>query len=318
MIYTVTFNPALDCVVRVSNVKHGIVNRCVQQDIYYGGKGVNVSVVLNNIGIPNKALGFAAGPTGQALLTGIESMGVDHDFVMLPEGQTRINVKMVEIADADDVYAAGEETAINASGPNIDAASLSALNETLEQTREGDIVVLSGAAHKSVPVDAYASIVAAQAAKGVRTVVDVTGPVLDCALSAGPFLVKPNDEEIAEILDVEDPTFDQIVEGARMLQEKGAVNVIVSLGSKGSVLLDEFGNLHQAPLIKGKLVNSVGAGDSMVAGFVGGYQQAVEAGLSGYERYEHAFKLAQACGSATAFSAGLAEKDLVDELLARL
>ena len=315
MIYTVTFNPAIDCVMQVENLEFGHVNRALTQEFYFGGKGVNVSYVLSHLGRASAAWGFVAGWTGAALETALREDGIPTGFVHLPQGNTRVNAKLKGTAAGsdDDV-----ETAVNASGAPIDDESLACFFELLGTVAAGDFVILSGGIPKGTPKDIYARIMERLDGRGVNVVVDATEEILLQSLAYHPFLVKPNDEELAEITGCDPYDEKALEEGARMLHERGARNVLVSRGGLGSLLLDETGRLQSAPVIKGTLVNSVGAGDSTVAGFVEGYLRGVESGADTAAAYDMAYKLAQACGSATAFSPGLAPAELVDELLDRL
>ncbi len=315
MIYTVTFNPAIDCVMQVRDLALGKVNRAVTQEFYFGGKGVNVSYVLSHLGRTSTAQGFIAGWTGLALEAALQEDGIATDFVHLPQGNTRINAKLKGTAAGsdDDV-----ETAVNAGGAPIDDESLKAYFDKLTSVKEGDFVILSGGVPKGTPDDIYARIMAELDGRGIHVVVDATQDVLMQSLPFHPFLVKPNDEELAEITGCDPYDEDALIEGARMLHDKGAENVLVSRGGLGSLLLDATGRLQTAPVIKGTLVNSVGAGDSTVAGFVEGYLRGIESGADEAATYDSAYKLAQACGSATAFSPGLAPTELVYELLEQL
>ena len=315
MIYTVTFNPAIDCIMQVRDLSIGHINRAVSQEFYFAGKGVNVSYVLRNLGRTSTAWGFIAGWTGAALEAALEEDGITSDFVHLPHGTTRVNAKLKGTIEGSPEE---QETAVNAGGAPIDPDSLKAFFDKLDVVEEGDFVILSGGIPEGAPSDIYAQIMEALDGSGAEVVVDATQDVLMQSLPHKPFLVKPNDEELAEITGC-DP-FDEkaLEEGARMLAGKGARNVLVSRGGLGSLLLDATGRLQSAPVIEGTLVSSVGAGDSTVAGFVEGYLRAQEANLSEKEAYEQAYKLAQACGSATAFSPGLAPLPLVNELLERL
>lgn len=315
MIYTVTFNPAIDCVMQVEDLALGHVNRAVSQEFYFGGKGVNVSYVLSHLGRTSTAWGFIAGWTGAALEAALQEDGIPTGFVRLPQGNSRVNAKLKGTAAGsdDDV-----ETAVNAGGAPIDDESLARFFEQLETVEPGDFVILSGGIPKGTPKDIYARIMEKLDGRGVNVVVDATEDILMQSLPYHPFLVKPNDEELAEITGC-DPFDEGALEaGARMLQDKGARNVLVSRGGLGSLLLDATGRLQSAPVIQGTLVNSVGAGDSTVAGFVEGFLRGQEEGLSDEDAYDKAYKLAQACGSATAFSPGLAPTALVNELLSQL
>lgn len=315
MIYTVTFNPAIDCVMQVENLTFGHVNRALSQEFYFGGKGVNVSYVLSHLGRESTAWGFIAGWTGAALEAALQEDGIPTGFVHLPQGNTRMNAKLKgTIAGSDDDV----ETAVNAGGAPIDDESLARFFELLETVVAGDFVILSGGIPKGTPKDIYARIMENLDGRGVNVVVDATEEILLQSLPYHPFLVKPNDEELAEITGCDPYDEAALEEGARMLHERGARNVLVSRGGLGSLLLDETGRLQSAPVIEGTLVNSVGAGDSTVAGFVEGYLRGMESGKDEAAAYDMAYKLAQACGSATAFSPGLAPAELVDELLERL
>ena len=315
MIYTVTFNPAIDCIMQVEDLAFGHVNRALSQEFYFAGKGVNVSYVLSHLGRTSTAWGFIAGWTGAALEEALREDGISTAFVHLPQGNTRVNAKLKgTVSGSDDDV----ETAVNAGGPPIDDESLQRFFDQLDSVVEGDFVILSGGIPKGTPKDIYARIMQKLDGRGVQVVVDATEDVLMQSLPHHPFLVKPNDEELAEITGCDPFDVAALEEGARMLQAKGARNVLVSRGGLGSLLLDATGRLQSAPVIKGTLVNSVGAGDSTVAGFVEGYLRGIEAGADEAAAYDLAYKLAQACGSATAFSPGLAPTELVNELLERL
>lgn len=297
MIYTVTFNPALDYVVRMDELALGQVNRTVSEDVQLGGKGINVSWVLRELGHENVALGFVAGFTGKAIEDGLAAKGVATDFIHLPAGLTRINVKLK----------AGEETEINGKGPDISAEALEELLHKLDALGEGDVLVLAGSIPASMPSDVYESILARLEGKKVLCAVDATRDLLVNVLKYRPFVIKPNNHELGEIVGRVLNTEDEIVAAARTLQEKGARNVLVSMAGDGALLLDEQGQTHRIGCPKGKVVNSVGAGDSMVAGFVAGYLQSGD--------YTTALRLGTACGSATAFSLGLAKKEEIEKLL---
>ena len=326
MIYTVTFNPAIDCVMRVRDVRFGSVNRCEAEEIYYGGKGINVSTVLGRLGCENTAWGFVAGFMGLALEAALKDVGMTCDFIHLSEGETRINAKLkgcdddapTAATDTASITASDVETAINAKGPVVDAAALDALFIQLQTIGEDDILVVSGGAPRGVDDDVYARILQGQQNRGSKIVVDATGDLLLNALPYGPWLIKPNDEEIAQMVGCDPLDGAELIDGARELQRRGARNVLVSRGGEGSILLDERKTVHRAPALSGELSNSVGAGDSMVAGFVAGYVQSLQADGDEPRAFEHAFALAQACGSATAFSPGLAPLQTIRELLARI
>lgn len=299
MIYTVTFNPAIDYVVRTPQMKMGEVNRSSSEKIFFGGKGINVSVVLAELGVCSKALGFVAGFTGRAIEEGIADKGVTSDFVHLEKGFSRINVKIKS----------DEETELNGQGPVISETDIAKLYSKLDELSEGDTIVLAGSIPNSLPADIYEKILAYLAPKNVRAVVDATGKLLMNVLKYKPFLVKPNNHELGEIFGVKLKTYDDIVMYANKLREMGAKNVLVSMAGDGAVLVDEQGNVHSCGVCKGTVVNSVGAGDSMVAGFIAGCEKG---------NYDYALKLGTAAGGATAFSMGLAEKKLIDELFSQL
>ena len=311
MIYTVTFNPAVDVMIRVDDLRFGGINRTVSQDIYYGGKGINVSYVLRNMGRQSTALGFLAGNIGYAMKCALESDGLGSDFVMLPKGETRINTKLRTPNDEGSL----DETAFNASGPVIDDDALAQLAEKLRATQDGDVVILSGGIPSNLPDTVYAQLLADQQDKDVLVVVDATGDLLLNTLEYGPFLIKPNDEELAEIAQCSPDDRQALIAAARDLHERGARNVLVSCGGKGAFLIDERGELSEMDVLKGTLVNSVGAGDSTVAGFVHGYLQGKEDGFGEDDLYRNALQMAMACGAGTAFSQGLATKDVIEDLL---
>ena len=299
MIYTVTFNPALDYVVRLPAFAPGEVNRTESEDIQLGGKGINVSCVLGQLGVQSVALGFVAGFTGAALEEGLARRGVRADFIRLPEGLTRINVKIK----------ASVETEINGQGPAIPAGALEELFRKLERLAAGDVLVLAGSIPASLPSDIYQRILARLAPKGVLCAVDATGELLVKVLPYRPFLIKPNDHELGEIFGRTLSSDGEIAECARLLQQKGARNVLVSMAGDGALLLDEGGNVHRLEAFKGKVKNSVGAGDSMVAGFLAGWLEKGD--------WAWALRLGSACGSATAFSDALATRAEIEALLDR-
>ena len=297
MVYTVTFNPALDYVVRMDGFRAGDINRTRSEEVQFGGKGINVSTVLRNLGIENVALGFLAGFTGQALERGLRDSGIQTDFIWLPEGLTRINVKIK----------AGQETEINGRGPTIPAAALEELFIKLDRLRSGDVLDLSGSIPASLPDDVYQKILAKLEGRGILTVVDATRDLLCAVLPYKPFLIKPNNHELGEIFGKALTTDQEIVDCAKKLQERGARNVLVSMAGDGSLLLDEAGGAHKLGVPKGKVLNSVGAGDSMVAGFLAGWLKTGD--------YAAAHRMGAAAGSATAFSDGLATQAEVLALL---
>ena len=294
MVYTVTFNPALDYVVRMKDFQAGGINRTEREEIQFGGKGINVSTVLSRLGVENIALGFLAGFTGQALEKGLRENGVRTDFIWLPEGLTRINVKIK----------AGEETEINGQGPAIPAAALEELFRKLDQLQSGDVLDLSGSIPASLPDGVYQQILRRLEGRGILSVVDATRELLCAVLPYRPFLIKPNNHELGEIFGQTPVTDQEITACARQLQERGAQNVLVSMAGDGSLLLDEAGNCHRLGVPPGTARRSVGAGDSMVAGFLAGWLETRD--------YAAAHRMGAAAGSATAFSDGLAEeKDIL-------
>ena len=293
MVYTVTFNPALDYVMTLSRLSTDDINRTESEELYYGGKGINVSSILSQLEIPNMALGFTAGFTGKKLKEMLDNDGIKNDFVVLNSGFTRINVKLKY----------GEELDINANGPEITAGKIEELFSRFQQFKEGDWLVLAGSVPGSLPDDLYSTILREVYGKGIRVVVDTTGSPLLNVLRSTPVLIKPNHHELAEIFGQEMDTAEKITAYARKLKEMGAVNVLVSRGGDGAVLVDENGTVHPAPAVEGKLVNSVGCGDSMVAGFIAGYIL--------YRNYSQALKLSLACSAATAFSKELAKADQI-------
>ena len=295
MVYTVTFNPAIDYVVRIKEIIVGATNHSQREEIYFGGKGINVSVVLKELGVDSKALGFTAGFTGEAIEKGLANLGIDTDFVHLKTGNSRINVKLKS----------AEETEINGQGPHIDDESVTALFQKLDSLTDGDTLILAGSIPSSLPADIYERILERLSLKKIRVVVDATKDLLLNVLKFKPFLVKPNNHELGDMFGVKLKTDEEIEKYARKLQDMGAVNVLISMAKDGSMLIDETGKMHRMGVCKGKVKNSVGAGDSMVAGFTAGIQSG---------DYEYALKLATAAGGATAFSDGLATKDKITEL----
>lgn len=297
MIYTVTFNPSLDYVIQVDKLVPGEINRTTHEAVYPGGKGNNVSVILSNLGYSSKALGFTAGFTGEALENMLKEFGCDTAFIRLPEGSTRINVKIN----------AGEETEINGQGPVITEEAQSALFEQLDALKEEDILVLAGSIPNTLPSDIYERILEHLQGRGIHFVVDATKDLLLKVLKYHPFLIKPNNHELGEMFGVTLKTRDEIVAYAKKLQEMGAENVLVSMAGDGAILLTEEGVIYEAKPPKGKVLNSVGAGDSMVAGFLTGYLNTGD--------YEKAFRLGVVTGSATAFQYWLATKEDIVALM---
>ncbi len=299
MIYTVTFNPAVDYVVHSGEMELGSVNRSNGEEIYFGGKGINVSFVLKELGLTSKALGFIAGFTGDAIKKGVEEKGIDSDFVQLESGFSRINVKIKST----------EETELNGQGPHISEKAITELFAKLEILQDGDTIVLAGSIPNTLPSDIYEQILQHISHKNIKAVVDATGQLLMKVLPYKPFLIKPNNHELGEMFGVKLNNMEDIEKYARKLQEMGAVNVLISMAGDGALLIDETGKVHRCGVCKGKVKNSVGAGDSMVAGFIAGIEKG---------DYEYALKLGTATGGATAFSDGLATKSEVDRLLEEL
>lgn len=297
MIYTVTFNPSLDYVIQVDKLVPGEINRTTHEAVYPGGKGNNVSVILSNLGHSSKALGFTAGFTGEALENMLKEFGCDTAFIRLPEGSTRINVKIN----------AGEETEINGQGPVITEEAQQALFEQLDALKKEDILVLAGSIPNTLPSDIYERILEHLQGRGIHFVVDATKELLLKVLKYHPFLIKPNNHELGEMFGVTLKTRDEIVTYAKKLQKMGAENVLVSMAGDGAILLTEDGIIYKAKPPKGKVLNSVGAGDSMVAGFLTGYLNTGE--------YEKAFRLGVVTGSATAFQYWLATKEDIVALM---
>lgn len=299
MVYTVTFNPAIDYVVHTGEMKLGATNRSDREEMYFGGKGINVSIVLRELDIQSKALGFTAGFTGEAIENGLAEMGIDTDFVHLKNGNSRINVKIKS----------AEETELNGQGPDIDDEAVNNLFAKLDKLQDGDTLILAGSIPASLPSDIYEKILERLAHKNIRAVVDATKDLLLNVLKYKPFLIKPNNHELGEMFGVTLTNDEEIEKYARKLKEMGAVNVLISMAGDGAMLIDENGEIHRCGVCKGKVKNSVGAGDSMVAGFTAGILQ---------DDYEYALKLGTAAGGATAFSDGLAQKEKIAELLETL
>lgn len=291
MIYTVTLNPALDYVMKVGNIRYDDINRSESEEIYYGGKGINVSVILTRLGVENKALGFVGGFTGEKLYEMLKSDGIDCDFNILKKGLTRINVKIKAQTELD----------VNAQGPAIDEEDITLLLDKLDGIKPGDFLVLAGSIPNTLPNDIYERILSRLNGRGINFVVDATGDLLKNVLPYKPFLIKPNHHELGDLFGVETKSEQDIVFYAKKLQTMGARNVLVSRAKDGATLIDEKGGVTTFENVEGKLVNSVGCGDSMVGGFLAGW---IEKG-----DYSYALKLGAACGNATAFSQELATAD---------
>ncbi len=300
MIYTVTLNPSIDYVVRLDGLTTGITNRTTSEEYYFGGKGINVSCVLAELDLDSTALGFIAGFTGDAIEDGIRNDRITTDFIKLGGGISRINIKIK----------AGEETEINGQGPHITDDELNRLIEKLDRIQDGDTLILAGSIPNTLPDDVYERMLERLKDRKIRIVVDATKKLLVNSLKYKPFLIKPNRQEISEIFDVEVESEEDTEKYARKLMEMGAQNVLISLGGDGAMLIDEYGNVHKMGVVKEKVINTVGSGDSMVAGFVAGYEKE--------KSYPYALKLGSACGNATAFLPGLATKEKIKDILNKL
>lgn len=297
MIYTITVNPSLDYIVSVDDFKLGLTNRTSSEKLLPGGKGINVSQVLMNLGVENTALGFVAGFTGDALVRELERRGIRQEFIRIDKGMTRINVKLKSI----------DGTEINGQGPDIGEADLERLMKRLDELQDNDVLFLAGSIPGSISSDLYRNIMMRLQNKHILFVVDATRELLTNVLEFHPFLIKPNNHELGEIFGVELNTRESVVPYARKLQEMGARNVLVSMAGEGSVLVAEDNTVvsHEAP--KGVLVNGVGAGDSMVAGFMAGYMKTGD--------YEYAYKMGASAGSASAFSEDLATEEEIMKVM---
>lgn len=300
MIYTVTFNPSLDYIVSVDDFKLGLTNRTSSELLLPGGKGINVSTILTNLGIESTALGFVAGFTGDEIIRKVEEIGVRSDFIRIGDGISRINVKLKSI----------DGTEINGMGPDISREKTEELMEKLDVLDEGDVLVLAGSIPVSMPDDIYSRILERLEGKGVTFIVDATGELLMKVLKYQPFLIKPNNHELGDIFKVNLETREEVVPYGRKLQAMGAKNVLISMAGEGAVLVAEDGSVYDAPAPEGVLVNAVGAGDSMVAGFTAGWMEEKD--------YRHAFYMGVAAGSASAFSEYLATKNEIMSLYQKI
>ncbi len=291
MIYTVTFNPSIDYIVSVNQLEFGKVNRTTSEMFLPGGKGINVSQVLQNLGMDSIALGFVAGFTGEQLVHMLQERGIKTDFTEVTAGMTRINVKF-------------DETEINGQGPSVSAKELEMLMNKICALKSEDIVVLSGSVPKSISTSVYADILKITSENGVKTILDASGALLWNALEYKPFLIKPNHHELGEIFNREIEEREEVIFYAKELQNRGAQNVLVSMGANGAVLIAEDGKVYEEDAPQGIVQNAVGAGDSMVAGFIAGY-------IDGNEDFEKALRMGIATGSASAFSQELAKREEV-------
>lgn len=301
MIYTVTFNPAIDYIVRLPKLNIGDINRVAYEQVLRGGKGINVSIVLQNLGISNTALGFIAGFTGQEIIRQLQKLGCQCDFISLPDSFSRINVK---------IKTTENETEINGQGPTIPQIAIDKLFSKLNTLQENDILILAGSIPQSLPDNIYEQILTHLATKKIHIVVDATKDLLLNTLKFRPFLIKPNIHELEELFHTSLNTSTEIIQYAQKLQKLGAKNVLISLGKDGAILVDEYNNVHQSSAPEGKLINSVGAGDSMIAGFLAGYKQTKD--------YHQALLMGIATGSSSAFSSDLATKNETLKLLGKL
>ena len=296
MIYTVTFNPSLDYIVSVNDFQLGLTNRTDSELILPGGKGINVSTILMNLGIDSTAFGFAAGFTGEEIIREVEAMGIRSDFIKIDSGISRIILKLKNI----------DGTEINGSGPEISEEKIEELLRKLDILGEGDILVLAGSIPASMPADMYSTIMERLQHKNVTFIVDATKDLLINVLKYKPFLIKPNNHELGELFDVKLTTREEVIPYGKKLQKQGARNVLISMAGEGAVLVAEDGSVYEAPAPKGTLVNAVGAGDSMVAGFTAGWIEKKD--------YRHAFYMGVSAGSASAFSEYLATKEEIMDL----
>uniref|UniRef100_UPI00402A52F3 1-phosphofructokinase n=1 Tax=Candidatus Fimenecus sp. TaxID=3022888 RepID=UPI00402A52F3 len=296
MVYTVTLNPALDYVMKLKALRTDDINRTDGEEIYYGGKGINVSVILTQLGIPNTALGFLGGFTGKKLEEMLKNDNISCDFNYLKNGDTRINVKIK----------ADKEIDLNACGPEITKEDMQSFLRKLDGIKSGDYLILAGSIPNTLPDDIYEQILERVGDRNINCVVDATGDLLKNVLKYKPFLIKPNHHELGDLFSVQIKSDDDIVKYSKKLQEMGAKNVLVSMAKDGAMLTDENGNVHKIGNAKGKLINSVGCGDSMVAGFTAGYIKTAD--------YSYALRLGSACGNATAFSEKLATREEIERV----
>ena len=296
MVYTVTLNPALDYVMKLKALRTDDINRTDGEEIYYGGKGINVSVILTQLGIPNTALGFLGGFTGKKLEEMLKNDNVSCDFNYLKNGDTRINVKIK----------ADKEIDLNACGPEITKEDMQSFLRKLDGIKSGDYLILAGSIPNTLPDDIYEQILERVGDRNINCVVDATGDLLKNVLKYKPFLIKPNHHELGDLFSTQIKSDDDIVKYSKKLQEMGAKNVLVSMAKDGAMLTDENGSVHTIGTAKGKLINSVGCGDSMVAGFTAGYIKTAD--------YSYALRLGSACGNATAFSEKLATREEIERV----
>lgn len=301
MIYTVTLNPSIDYVINMDQLLEGTVNRVSTEHFYAGGKGINVSQILNQHDVENVALGFVSGFTGEFIKQSLQEKGIHTNFISLPAGYSRINMKVKTLT---------EETEINGAGPQIPKEAIDSLYKQLDQLTSEDTLVLAGSIPASLPDDFYEQIMKYIEKKQVKVIVDATKNLLLNVLKYRPFLIKPNHHEIAEMFNVKISSLDELLQYGERLKERGAQNVLISMGGEGAVLITENGEVYRSNVPKGIVKNSVGAGDSMVAGFIAGYQKT--------NRYDEALRLGAASGSATAFSSDVATREYIDQLVSEI
>lgn len=316
MIYTVTFNPAIDYIANIEELNISQINKTLSEKVLAGGKGINVSIVLKNLGIESTAIGFIAGFTGEEIKRQVESFGVKTDFIEIPNKFSRINVKLRINEKGKQIIEEREETAINGEGPKIPEDKIEELLKKIEKLNKEDILVLAGSISRNLSDDIYEHICEKiykkynKEEEQVKIVVDATGKLLINVLKYKPFLIKPNKSELEEIFETKIQTNEEIIKYAKKLQEMGAGNVLISMDQEGAILLTKENSKFYLDAPKGKVINTVGAGDSMVAGFLAGYLM--------YDDYEKAFKMGISAGSASAFSENLATKEEVLKILNNL
>lgn len=306
MIYTVTLNPAIDYIAEINNLKKNDINRATSEKILAGGKGINVSIVLKNLGLESVALGFIGGFTGKEIKRKVEEFGIKTDFVYIPDKFSRINIKL----QSNVAGVIAEETAINGEGPKISKEEIDEFMKKIEKIGKDDFIVLAGSVPRNMKDDIYEKICSKVKEKGAKIIVDATGKLLVNVLQDMPFLIKPNKKELEEIFEDEIHTNEEIILYAKKLQEMGAENVLISMDKDGAILITKDKKVLYSKVPKGKLVNSVGSGDSMVAGFLTGFIT--------YDDYEKALKMGIAAGSASAFSENLATKDEILYYLSKI
>ncbi len=300
MIYTLTLNPSIDYIVHLNSFTSGITNRTTGEEYYIGGKGINVSCILSELGIPNVALGFTAGFTGEAIENGLKDRGINTGFIRLKNGISRINIKLK----------ADVESEINCQGPVIGSDEFDLLLKKTDMITDGDTVVIAGSIPGTLSGGSYGKILKRLAGRNIRVIIDTSGRLLADLLKYKPFLIKPNRQELSEIFGADAVNDADAVMYAKKLRNMGAKNVIVSLGGDGAIFIDESGALYRSGVLDERVLNTVGSGDSMVAGFIAGYERT--------KNYSYAFTLGTACGNATAFSKGLAGKEKICEVLTKL